>query len=630
MDALKETFASHHILEPAKKVKHQKSSWHVIKNTAQKTIGHVGTTIGSIKYLFVNSAADAQTVRESQDYIRTGQKLSNFGIEQYTGGILPENTPFQAFAQYAEVPPPQMVPQAALSFELNNHMERLSASTGAKMTAVKVTPDVFDPEALLVMLNAINSQTLRDFANGPNLVNAIIRESKYGKITIRCGIYDDPVKAAQFLAIVKQALQKGETVPENVRIAAHNLCSYGVAKESSQKGKSDTKVTKLMGEADLIVGQQTQIHHLEVEIDAWLKKQISPQIGIHFTSFEPTGKILGDSTDSHERNIDGTATYIRWLQKSFYSENPPAFLTTKKGQPLYVARQLDHERNRLIRAEKKLLACLKRDKRKMRIPELEAQVERHKQTIRDKTDELKNSLHMLTTMLQELSQVSDEEDPQKVIATKLVAHYLTIQLGQYDESWPAMTRAQELALSFLIDYVLDVITQLNCKSGVDRTGLAAAIFYALEQMIERDLDAGKTRAQALEHAYNFLLSFLDNVHAMDVAIKQDHGSDKAIDLDAWLESEVGQPFKETVNFQRDIFAYVMGISEPLEFHSSGFRGLKWKLNRMMFDWLPSFIHDTASGNWIRLTTPSTSTPNQRKLTNEGHQLFIGPAYERNG
>jgi hypothetical protein len=621
MEAIKiaESSSSHHQHEPAKKVK-ARSSWNVLN-----AVSSVGTKISSVRYLFADPGAAAATLRESQDFIAIGMRLSNFGIEQYAGGKLPANLPFLAFADYASIQPPTMVPQAALSYGLADQMANIPSTDGAKMTFYKIIPDIHDEGKLIIIPDQMTSQTLRDFANNPNLVNLCVRVSKYGKTTIRCGVFNDSAKAAQFVAVLKKVLQKDDGPLKRVRVVAHNLCSYGIAKESNKKRKSETKVKKLVGEADLIVGQHEQIRLMESDLDSLTVKKVSPQVGIHFTSFEPTGKILGDSTDSHARNVDATATYLRWLQKSFFSNNPPAFLTTDEGQPLHIAKQLARARTKLIRAEEKLFACQSKD----HISELKAEVDRHATAIGTKTEELKEALSSLTDKLQQLSEdVSGKKKPERAIATKLVAHYLTIQMSQCDEkSWPPLTRAQELALSFLVDYALpDVITELNCKSGVDRTGLAAAIFYALEQMIERDLDAGKTKAAALEHSYDFLLNFLNNVHLMDDAI----GNKDTLDLDAWLASEVGQPFAETVHFQRDIFAYVMGISEPLEFHSSGFRGLKWKLNRMMFDWLPSFVHDTATGNWIKVTTPSTSTPNQRKLTKEGKALFIGPAYQRNG
>jgi hypothetical protein len=172
--------------------------------------------------------------------------------------------------------------------------------------------------------------------------------------------------------------------------------------------------------------------------------------------------------------------------------------------------------------------------------------------------------------------ITDVDVKKKELKTHvtIAAQLLSIQTGKAGEAGfpPKLTPSQELSYQLLFDHVLKTVTEINCKSGLDRTGFARSLHNAIQQKLEKE---------PLEKVMNFLHNFEQRIHKMDkssVCIENLEEKYKGIDKKGHLNNLVDEWEKKYVEereFQKAVFAELMGVALPITRRSTGLTGLKW-------------------------------------------------------
>ena len=200
---------------------------------------------------------------------------------------------------------------------------------------------------------------------------------------------------------------------------------------------------------------------------------------------------------------------------------------------------------------------------------------------------------------------------------QLATHILAMQTGQCKEcGLEKLTAAQEVGLHLSLDIVLKIISEINCKSGLDRTGFIRALAMALSK-------------SELENPYEFLVNFESNVKKVDAKIRAlgDH-----LSYEAFLESLTDEQ-KQVVRFQSTMHQELLAVAKPITDRSTGKLGVRWnhpsKLgkNPHPLPYLPAFIKNTDSNEWVPVVGFNKSGK-RTNLTQDGRTLYQGDSSNR--
>jgi hypothetical protein len=190
-----------------------------------------------------------------------------------------------------------------------------------------------------------------------------------------------------------------------------------------------------------------------------------------------------------------------------------------------------------------------------------------------------------------------------------------------------MSRNQELELSLILDILLGSITEINCKSGLDRTGLVRCMWDSLNSMKEQfykeytaiGLSSKEADAKSLEKLIELVLKQEEHTFELNVIqSEQAKSSSMRKDLIATIEKtypdnlEKQNALKNTLFYQDLIFANFLSVAQPITFLSTGVAGLKYGHGNTSFGVsipgnphplarLPMFV-STIDGSTIQLYT----------------------------
>ena len=122
----------------------------------------------------------------------------------------------------------------------------------------------------------------------------------------------------------------------------------------------------------------------------------------------------------------------------------------------------------------------------------------------------------------------------------------------------------------LLDQSLGVVTEINCKSGLDRTGFTRSLHTVLQMKVKDD---------GLDKTFKFICDFEKNVKLRDKGQLTNVAEQHAIN-----------------KFQKNLLHELTEVAIPITERSSGLKGLKWhwglkslnpfKANPHPVNWLP--------------------------------------------
>jgi hypothetical protein len=186
-------------------------------------------------------------------------------------------------------------------------------------------------------------------------------------------------------------------------------------------------------------------------------------------------------------------------------------------------------------------------------------------------------------------------------------------------------------MQLLLDRSLGVVTEINCKSGLDRTGFVRALERALMEKVE-EVGVGS--------AYDFLLDFETRAQHFDAALSavlEHRGTD--FDYQDWLKNQPPKD-QEVARFQSRIWAELCAVGVPITARSSGLPGLKWHFGKKSLNpfeknchplpFLPRIV-GVRKGNKIEWTEMvQLKNGIRRTLTPTGILVLMGLSRRRGG
>lgn len=194
---------------------------------------------------------------------------------------------------------------------------------------------------------------------------------------------------------------------------------------------------------------------------------------------------------------------------------------------------------------------------------------------------------------------------------------------------PKINPAEELAFQLIFDHMLGAATEINCKSGLDRSGFTRSLHNAIQQKLKE----GKSYTDILQFVRNF--EFF--VKGMDAEVQARMQADPDFNFKEWLQN-FGGDFKEFHDFQVAVFSELMGVARPITGRSSGIEGLKWhhdknslnpyEKNPHPIPFIPMFVLDEGTGKMVQLIR--LNKKGQRELTAEGNAVLMGLSARRGG
>ena len=248
-------------------------------------------------------------------------------------------------------------------------------------------------------------------------------------------------------------------------------------------------------------------------------------------------------------------------------------------------------------------------KERKTLKESSSQISSQTRSLEKEIDHLEKKLKTqnrdLCRAMHALSKEMPGEDQAKV---QLAVHILALQTGLTKElKLEPLSPMQELALHLLLDEALGTVTEINCKSGLDRTGLARSLQAALQKKL-----LGPPAAD-LQETVKFIIAFEANVKKMDAG-----------DLDEKTADEIKA-------FQQTVLEELQNVAIPITQRSSGLRGLKWHWG--IKDWNP-FKANPHPVNWLPAVVDGkpafTLKDGKRRITDHIANILSGLSPHRGG
>jgi len=381
----------------------------------------------------------------------------------YRGGHLPVERSSAHFAEYMNKyeKPPSDVQQAAMGVQLYNTLTIPSHNDGnLKLFPFRAHIDIKGQVQLRP--NAMYTQAERNVCESPNVINVVGAMDNEGNLSIRSGVYNTRMKAQQIMAAVRamyEIRQKELEIPVGkVRLIIQQLNSPGIWK---------------IGERRLIDGQCKQSHMIEQLIDPWLGYQEAPQVAYFNTNCNQTTKLPGQS--SHKKNLVGAAALVEWMCQDHFAKETPDFLKTGKGH-----KRMRMTLQRILTARDKLSKALSNGLSEEAGVQTEI-LEKQNKILKKRLREVGGNLIVLSG---ELSGENSAEARMQAVAARVIGHIALQQTDSAEKSGLRKLNAmEEISTHFLAGRLVNAMILKNCWSGVDRTGFASALEYAIDQKL---------------------------------------------------------------------------------------------------------------------------------------------------
>ncbi len=487
----------------------------------------------------------------------------------------------------------------------------------------------YDRESGRVIPNQVNTTSERSFKEleKQDLTNIYVKISDDGHISITCGVIDTKDKADAFIAAVKWA-QEVRTMlnldEPPLRLSMHQLNSMGVGPGV------------LVAEKDLVTSQ----HEMALYINSKLSPDGSPVVSHTNRCLNGFTLIRGEDAKSHSINQEGLALQMQWVFDDVKKlKETPGYENYEEAQKAVTETsgklQQKREKLRLTKEKhpelKQKLDKIEREMHALVIKgELGLGIQNHADA--EKYEKLETQARALELQISGIESLEKDigalektlEKQNKELCNKLYHVWISAQDGpekaklelalrvlssQTDMNkslgLQQLSSTQELACMLLLDEALHATTEINCKSGLDRTGFTRSLQTAVQMKMKKDNN--------LDTTLTFLLDFEKNVKRHDAG-------------------RLGDPAKgkEIEEFQNNIMTEIQNVALEITKRSTGIRGMKWNWAKALF-----FQRNPHPIPWLPLiadgTTLFTLDKNgNRKITPEATELLCGLSSKRGG
>jgi len=496
--------------------------------------------------------------------------------------------------------------------------------------------------------NSTIPTSLRDDKNPANndLANFKMQiDPSDNHICISCGAIDTAKKSQEFVAGLFEALDARTAIAgahlemPPVRIVLHQLNSYWT-------------------DGQLIPKQHIQSRDIEQQLQEYFAASdryqsifpTSPAVAHINCSINKATVMPGEDSASNLYNLDGLCALVLWFMEDLY-QAPPENMSQELL--LHVTKDLS-ERLQEIKTLKNSIATAN---------DLKSDVSYQLPILQDL---MLKSLQQVTSCCHKFANIDIGNKPTpKQCMAKNKATALAILIGKQtkaSENIIKISRNQEIELSLIIDMMLNTITEMNCKSGLDRTGLVRSLWDSLKIMKDKYtsdyLIEGFDPEMASAMSFKRLIDFVINQDALQPTLDKIYESvikklnpKIAVDLNSAIqmsssanEEGVSKIFrlslleaidnhsvdseknnlKDLVYYQDLVCTHMFKIAQSVTLESTGAVGLKYghtsssvSGNPHPLKRLPMFV-TTADGTLIQMYNLKYTL-----LGNETNMLSLG-------
>ncbi|MCB1135781.1 MAG: hypothetical protein KDK78_05905 [Chlamydiia bacterium] len=569
-------------------------------------------------------------------------------------------------------------------------LEDLQSLDGSKWTALRIERD--SNGRYNVTEKKVRGTSERSLGLSDDLYNVYANITSDGLISISCSVIDSEAKADNFIAAVQWALKErekrfpGREFPP-LRINMHQINSMGF----------DVLGKNLGGEEGKILNQRQAAYYIERELKKLGLGSPSERILSHknvaYNGMTHKYFVKGEESKNHAINSEPLAIQMEWalhdcglggsdLAKNIHSllekqrvirdtlveteeellrnSTDPELLSltkqlkTKQFELKSLRSNMAHvDKDNICQFEKleKQALALVKSINKLEKKQTKLLKKLSRKTSRPLTGQLKENREALHVLMKEFAhadlKAADSKKQSILACAQLLAK---IQTG--DPSTKGYSQAQVIALDILLDRMLGVATEINCASGLDRTGDIRSMLKAMDCEIRRQTTKflkdgfapATARTKALEEMFEFMCTFHTTRKAMDKQWLFAKKQDPTLKFSDWIREE-RKEFQAVHNFQVLRFAELMGVGREITERSCGVAGFKWhhikKLKRKIYNpltwlsrasenphppgWMPIEVWDSEKQEYITLIEVKKK---RRSMTREGRILMEGLSQAR--
>lgn len=418
------------------------------------------------------------------------------------------------------------------------------------------------------------------------------------------------------------------------QLSLHNTLEF-ISKFDSETKKLKEEIA--LAEAE-IIKINIRISDLSTDRNSELSKLLNRREEILSKAFH-LDKLI-DQKD-YRKLVSGSINFEELLSMKKYDQLLDQLRAAPKykiGENIYHLSDLRTELKQLKASQEKMVSMNEQDIREIQIKrdaykqllqegpiKIDPQdLQYQKAKVKEDQKEIKRLEAEIEAELQKLApelytQSENVKDKELKAKFSIASSVLAMQLGKAGKPNhpPKLSPAEELAYQLLFDHVLGAATEINCKSGLDRTGFARALQNVIEQRLH---------TQPLSDVLKFFVNFKLRVKQMDLAYLRSR------DTYEWLKE-----YAEELKFQQDILAELLGVAMPITGRSTGLEGLKWHHDKKSMNpfeknphplpFLPIYVinHD---GNPVEIIKFDTQC--KREFTPEGNALLMRLSTRRGG
>lgn len=468
---------------------------------------------------------------------------------------------------------------------------------------------------------------------GNHLINCYMTQ-KAGVGIIRTGVIDTAEKAEEFEKAARELhRQMGRKDDDPVRVMSHQLNSN---ERESKMIKSQH--AQLLARAT----NKFQVGHLNAPCNRFYHHH-KKWSGIPFVS-----DILDGEKKSHEQNVEGMVIYLAWILDDLERSEDPEVRSL-------AAKLKQKDVGNILALQRKLGgAIIEAQNLKVKLEELEEEAKEWtsdrelgvpvdqddwdeivrktkeaeanlKTVMEDVTalrrdiihgDGQKTGLKELHKYLEQVLEVGLfesgrlDENPELNKASQTLHIYRRLLGAQLEVKGAKIDRNQEHLMLFALDKRLGVITAMNCKSGLDRTGFLFALFLSAMDLPED---------KVLEIALNWESYSLE----LNGLYKEKGYNPDLVATQLSQMGERGKNLKVVFDMQQNVLQHLLKVSLPITGKSTGLIGLKYQKgiseNLLPLYCIPPVVM-TDDGTVKQILT-YTSKGHPKGLTPEGHALI---------
>lgn len=425
----------------------------------------------------------------------------------------------------------------------------------------------------------------KDKAKEEHLMNIYVLDLGDGRAVIRSGRVDTDQRSQDFLKIIEELSGK-KHLDKPLRVVSQQLNNF------ENESKMINGQHRRMAQVNQKLGDKAELVHINVPSNRWVHvtKQVdSWGIFGKFLKKLPKNLFQGEKL-SKAQNLDSWGTYVKWVSSDLQG--------------------IDGIEKQLVKLEKSI-----KNLDGFKIDADNALVAGDKDALKLARIQEKSELKLQYKRLGKIEALLAKAEPEAEVTAALQKVILMRSILGSQLNIKKMDRGQEGMMIQMLNDKLGVISAMNCKSGLDRTGFWHAVKLA---MLTQEEKIGSERAFRLVNNWERTTDLMNKVDALGeqrlMAYFEGRNSWDAaeseisdllpLDRNGENFEEWRQTIEDIMSFRQEVLNNLIEVGIPITTASTGLMGLKWNSgiqeNLLPLNFLPAYVTVGENNDRVRL------------------------------